>query len=61
MGPYRRFVRGEGERLREQGKELAATRDALKALRARIEGLTPAEAGKEGRGPEAGKTRPGSA
>jgi small GTP-binding protein len=39
LGPYSRFVRAEGERLRGQGQELAAIRDGLKGLKARVESL----------------------
>ncbi len=39
VGPYGRFVRAEGELCRGQGNELAAIRDGLKALKARVESL----------------------
>ncbi|OFV88659.1 MAG: hypothetical protein A2V74_00390 [Acidobacteria bacterium RBG_16_70_10] len=39
MGPYSRFVRSEGEKLRGQHDELAALHNGLEALKERIEAL----------------------
>jgi hypothetical protein len=45
IGPYRRFVKSEGERIRAQRQELAGLRSRLETLKSRVESM---------RGPEFG-------
>jgi hypothetical protein len=41
IAPYSRFVRSEGDRLREAESALSTLRDGLEALSGRVSGLGP--------------------